>query len=90
MSGESKTGAFIAEVHTNFVEELVEKFSTELYGIIMDNTSANINAMDLMQKQYPQAIFVGCAAHFIDLFFKVCKLIMVASIAIQLPKVWHA
>ena len=66
-----KNQKWIADIHSTVANDLCQKYNTELGGLIMDNTAANMAAMKLLQKQYPKACFVGCAAHALDLFCKV-------------------
>jgi hypothetical protein len=65
-----KNHKWIADIHSTVANDLCQKYNTELGGLIIDNTAANMAAMKLLQKQYPKACFVGCA-HALDLFFKV-------------------
>jgi hypothetical protein len=66
-----KDAAWIAETHKECAEELMHKFQTPLYGMVMDNASANVAAMKKLQDHFSTSVIVGCAAHATDLFMKV-------------------
>ncbi len=43
---------------------------TNVAGVVTDNTSANKKAWEILEKEFPDRFFYGCAAHGLNLLVK--------------------
>jgi hypothetical protein len=71
-AGVRKDADWIATTHLEAADDLMRglEANADLAGILMDNTSANVKAMQLLQEARPNWIYVGCQAHALSLLLK--------------------
>ena len=69
-SGEVKDAEWVAQKHIELAKQLTEGKPEKLLGFLMDNTSTNRKAMDIMSKEFPMWLLEGCVDHSLSLVVK--------------------
>lgn len=70
--GEKKDAAWIAKTCTEVYRNIQKHMGPGAVctGFIMDNTKANLKAMELLEEDFPFMMCLGCAAHSLSLLMK--------------------
>ncbi|KAJ9525779.1 hypothetical protein QJQ45_003396 [Haematococcus lacustris] len=73
VSGKRKDALAIMELHMEILHDLrkdLDMDSVMCVGFIMDNTSANLSAMRMLQRAMPTIVIFGCTVHAMNLLCK--------------------
>ncbi|KAG2434867.1 hypothetical protein HXX76_007750 [Chlamydomonas incerta] len=69
-AGVTNNAAWLAETMMEKALEAVGGNASNVLGVLCDNTSANLNAMQMMEEENPGMVNLGCVAHALALLIK--------------------